>query len=332
MSMAARRITLSFPPPGYYNGWPNPFIMPVSRSRHEVLRARLSAFTRLRDKVESGDARAIHRTRVASRRLRELVPVLQLPADECRKLMRWLREATRELGALREPDVLAGLLEALQAELPRPAGRALAPVLSDVHAVRTELHVRAGKRKLGRRLARVAKRLEKAAAHLGAEGPRRDRRWAWAVEARVARRATAVAQAIGDAGAIYLPERLHDVRKTVKKLRYALELQHDLAPQASRSDLARLRRGQELLGTLHDRQMVIDRIRALQASVSEPGERRSRPELDAVLVSLEDDCRRLHGRYLRGRRDLLALCEGLTAWGAPARPGRKRSLRAASGG
>lgn len=310
---------------------PTAFIMPVSRSRHEVLRARLKAFTRLLDGVARGEARAIHRTRVASRRLRELVPVLQLPADECRKLMRRLRKATRELGTLREPDVLVGLLESLQAELPKGPGRALVPILNEVLAGRTALHVRAGTGKLGKHLARLAKRLEKAATRLGDE-PREDRRWVWAVEARIARRAAAVRQAIVEAGAVYLPERLHEVRKAVKKLRYALELQHDLAPQASRSDLVRLRRGQELLGTLHDRQMVIDRIRAQQASVGEASERRGLPELDAVLAVLEDDCRRLHGRYLRGRRDLLALCEALTARGAAAQPVRKRSLRAASGG
>ena len=45
--------------------------------------------------VEGGDVRALHRTRVASRRLREVLPVLQLDPDMAHKLGRRLRKITQ---------------------------------------------------------------------------------------------------------------------------------------------------------------------------------------------------------------------------------------------
>lgn len=303
--------------------------MSVSRSRYEVLRARLDAFTRALDKAKRGDARAIHRARVASRRLRELVPVLQLNADVSRRLLRSLREVTRELGTLREADVVLALIEGLQAEPGKSGNGGLSLVLDEVRTRRQDVQSRILKKAFGKRLTRVAKRLDKAAVGLEAHESRLTRRWIWAIDARVAHRAGALRGTIDEAGALYLPERLHEVRKAMKKLRYALELQHDVTPRYSRSELNRLRRGQELLGTLHDRQMVIDRIRTTQASAQGVGERHRRRELDAILVSLEDDCRRIHGRYLRGRRELLNLCGSLTSHTGSLHASTRRGLRSA---
>src|SRR4029077_17359467 len=50
--------------------------------------------------------RALHRARVASRRLRELVPVLQLDHASSKKLSRRLRKLTSHLGTVRELDVM----------------------------------------------------------------------------------------------------------------------------------------------------------------------------------------------------------------------------------
>src|SRR5205823_7631267 len=87
--------------------------MPASTNRYELLRKRLSVFTRMLHGLEQGDVRALHRTRVASRRLRELVPVLQLDRPLTRKLVRRLRRVTDRLGSVRELDVLLLLLDQL---------------------------------------------------------------------------------------------------------------------------------------------------------------------------------------------------------------------------
>src|SRR5438477_5064061 len=94
-------------------------IMPVSARRSDLLHKRLELFTRALHGIEDGHVRALHRTRVASRRLRELLPILQLEQSSTRKLIRRLRRITTRLGSARELDVLLMLLDEL-----RDAGRA----------------------------------------------------------------------------------------------------------------------------------------------------------------------------------------------------------------
>src|SRR5579864_5267900 len=77
-------------------------------------RKRLDAFTRELEDIEAGDVDALHHTRVASRRLRELLPLLELDRDVARTLARRLRKATRQLGIVRELDVLMLLIHELK--------------------------------------------------------------------------------------------------------------------------------------------------------------------------------------------------------------------------
>jgi len=65
--------------------------MPVSTTRSELLKKRLDGFTRALPGVEKGDVRALHQARVASRRLRELLPMLHLEPDTTRKISPRLR-------------------------------------------------------------------------------------------------------------------------------------------------------------------------------------------------------------------------------------------------
>jgi CHAD domain-containing protein len=132
------------------------------------------------------------------------------------------------------------------------------------------------------------------------------RSWRWALDARVANRARRLATAIEDAGAVYLHERLHAVRIAVKKLRYSLELAADAAGHSGGADLRVLRRNQDLLGRMHDVQVLLDRVRQTQASLTPPNLNVWR-DLNALMASLEDDCRRLHARYMHGREALAAV-------------------------
>ena len=75
--------------------------MPYAITRSELLKRRLDRFSRVLDGLESGEVRALHRARVASRRLRELVPMLQLDRTLSKKLSRRLRKATTRLGVVR---------------------------------------------------------------------------------------------------------------------------------------------------------------------------------------------------------------------------------------
>ena len=105
---------------------------------------------------------------------------------------------------------------------------------------------------------------------------------------------------------MYLPERLHDVRIALKKLRYAVELAAEAAARRGDADLPLLKRGQDLLGKLHDLQTLIEHVRQTQASLTPPSLSVWR-ELDLLVASLEDDCRRLHGRYMRLRDELTSV-------------------------
>jgi len=258
--------------------------------------------------VASGDVRAVHRARVATRRLRELVPVLQLAPDASRKLGKRLRDATRRLGTARELDVFEALLDELRESGRYPDG-ALQAVAADLRA-RRGVAGRVEGAVLVDKLRRLARKLDDVAGALEREGEGRPgaRGWHWALEARVARRASNLVNAIDAAGAVYLPERLHAVRIAVKKLRYGIELSADARHASAEQDLRALRRWQELLGRLHDLQVLIDRVRQLPTPPS-PLETTARHEQDALLAALERTCRHLHARYVRARPDMVALTD-----------------------
>ena len=292
--------------------------MAASTQRHALLRARLERFTRLLPGLAQGDVNALHRTRVASRRLRELLPILQLDHNTTDKLARRLRRITERLGMVRELDVLLILIDELH-ESRRQDRAALTRVRDQVANEQAHARERLFARKLPiDELERIARKLERSVETLrkGDEAkpatPSITRGWRWALDARIARRAETLRQAIDEAGAVYLPERLHTVRIAVKKLRYALEIAADVAGQRTTPELRVLTRAQTLLGRLHDLQVLMDRVRQVQASLTPPNIAVWR-ELDALTTMLENSCRRLHARYMRDRAALEALSERLAA-------------------
>jgi len=283
--------------------------MPVSTTRSELLRKRLDGFTHALHGVEQGDTRALHQARVASRRLRELIPVLQLESGTARKVGRRLRKVTTRLGTVRELDVLRLLIDELHVSRPSSSA-ALGRVGMTVSKARDEArkrllaHPPTGEiRRLARKLDRIAGDVEHAET---ASSKTAARSWRWAIDARAASRASRLATAMAAAGALYLPERLHAVRIAVKKLRYAVELWTEAASEPARADLRVLKRSQELLGRMRDLHVLVDRVRRTQASLTPPSVTVWR-DLDALMSSLEDDCRRLHARYMRTRDALSAV-------------------------
>jgi CHAD domain-containing protein len=249
-----------------------------------------------------GDPRSLHRARVASRRLRELVPVLPLTPGTARKLNRRLRKITARLGAVRELDVLLLLIDELR-ESRRRHSDALARVAVAVARDRDRSRGRRPKRVPVDDLRRMARKLGDLADDLEGASPRAAKATRWAVEARVARRAERLAEALRDASAVYLPERLHDVRIAVKKLRYSIELGRSVGTRTDPAALRALKRVQDALGRMRDMQVLIDRVRQVQATLTPPNVAVWR-SLDALVASLDDDCRRLHARFMRLRPEL----------------------------
>jgi CHAD domain-containing protein len=296
--------------------------MSVLPTRYVLLRARLERFSREMPGVETRDIRAVHRTRVASRRLRELLPVLQLDEGVVGKLSHQLRKVTRRLGGVREADVMLLLIAELH-ESGRFSEPALRLVRDAARAERDEARAEIPVKPTAA-FQRIVKKLDRAARKLeGPEDAQTRRAWRWALDARVSRRALALRDAIDKAGSVYLAERLHGTRIALKKLRYGLELDVEARGLKSTKELRTLKRMQEVLGRLHDRQILIDHVRSVQASLTPPSVSTWR-DLDTVLMSLEENCRRLHARYVRERRTLIDICDRLTRRSVPTKTGQRR--------
>jgi CHAD domain-containing protein len=285
--------------------------MAASTPRHELLRLRINRLRRALRGVADGDMDAVHRTRVAMRRLRELLPLLELNGETTQKLARRLRKTRRRLGIVRELDVLGHMVGELQRLGQYPA-RALDLMAQYIAAARQAAWRKTNAKRTAVEVRGVVRSLEHIRSDLETVDERGDRKrkWRWAIDARVARRAARLRDAVEAAGALYTVERLHGVRIALKKLRYGMELAAESSPGALRKDLRTLKRVQELLGRLHDLQVLVDRVRMLQASMTAPDVNDWR-DLDALLISLERTCRRLHARYVRDRAGVTAICQRL---------------------
>ncbi len=276
--------------------------------------------------MRHGNPDALHQTRVASRRLRELLPLLRLEADTTRALKRRLKRVTRELGSVRELDVLASMLEDLHSH-PQYSSFAVQHVAALVSTERAAAMDRLAARLPEDKLERIVRRLETVIRDRRkpgvTPGPRitaaRDV-WITAVEARVAFRAGRVRAAIDAAGGIFFPERLHRVRIGLKKLRYAVELLAEGRRRSMTADLNVLKTAQALLGRLRDLEVLIGRTHQTQASMQQPLNLAVWGELGALADAVEADCRRLHGRYMRARQKLITVADRLaTATGTGTR-------------
>ena len=290
-----------------------------------LVRQHLQALTRSLPGAQKGEAPVLHRARVATRRLRELLPVV-LPGSRGRKLERKVRRLTRAMGPVRELDVVMQILDELNAadDAPRAGIARLRQVIRQEHqklhtAMRHEV-ARIDIDKLRRRMT-AASRKERVRTRGRARAPRR----LASAHERAARRAIELRDAIENAGSIYLPDRLHEVRVAVKKLRYASEVETGLSGSRAVVALRKLKEAQDLLGRMHDLEVLIARVRAVQASRA-PNLRLS-SDLDRLVRRLETECRQLHGHYMTLRKGLLAICD--RAETSPAGPAKSRVSSAA---
>jgi CHAD domain-containing protein len=300
---------------------------------YAALHKRVDVFSHKSKRLYEGDVEALHRTRVASRRLRELLPVLRLDARTTRKLSRRLRTVTKRLGAVRDVDVLICLIEELHRDrrYPRNALQTVRLAVEEERkTAREQLDARLPPEKMQkvtRRLKRLAKQLEAddTSSHQ-ADGPRLRKTTLWALEARTTRRAARAAAAITAAGTVYAPAPLHQVRIALKKLRFAVELKAEASVQPATRDIAALKGAQDVLGRLHDRQVLIDRAREIQSSRLAPDPAAWR-DLGSLVRLLERDCRKLHARYVRTASNLIAIAEHAGGLKAAARLGRSEGRR-----
>ena len=87
--------------------------MNTHTSHDRLWQKRLDALSAVWPDFLGGETKALHKARVASRRIREALPVVaaSAPAGKVRKLKKRMRELTQFLGPIRELDVELDLLD-----------------------------------------------------------------------------------------------------------------------------------------------------------------------------------------------------------------------------
>jgi CHAD domain-containing protein len=298
----AQQVAYSTPMPSPANPTMNRTTPRVTRA---LLERRARALKRHLPAAIEGDGIGVHQARVASRRLREAVPVLaqDIKTGKAKKAERKIRRLTKALGAVRELDVTLTVLDELAAgdTLPRLGLEEVRTHVVEERELRRATMLRRLDKvkidKMDRRLASVAEALQVAETE----------HWRDALAARLSKRAKALSSAVAEAGQMYNPERLHQVRIAIKKLRYGLEVAAEGAVRAATPVVNRLKRTQDTLGRLHDLQVLESHVAAVQARPAE----RALPEdsLPAIARALENECRYLHGRYITSVPALAAATE-----------------------
>lgn len=263
----------------------------------------MNALTRALPGARQGDPLLVHQARVASRRLREALPLVA-SGSKGRKLERSARRLTRALGPVRELDVALEMLEGMTTGGEAPRG-AITRLQQVVREERQRMHAEMCSRVSRVDIEKLRRRAASAAAK-GSEGSRRDPKRVADAQLRAARRAVRLREAIESAAGLYLPDRLHEVRIAVKKLRYAMEVSRELSGSRALARIRTLKEAQDLLGHMHDHEVLIARVRGIQSST--PNLRLS-GDLDKLVRRLETEARQIHGQYVALRKKLLAIAD-----------------------
>lgn len=296
--------------------------MNTSTSRDRLWRKRLNELSAVWPDFVNGQTTGLHKTRVASRRIREALPIVgaTAPPEKVKKLSRKMRALTRSLGPIRELDVELNILED-KSKTDGVPGRVIEMVRREVasrrQALREELAENDGVpdlKKLLKKLERVAEKGARAKGR-GAKAHRLEAQWRGVLAARLIRRAKNLGAALDEAGPLYAPERLHHVRISTKKLRYALEIAADAGIRPATPLVRVLKRHQERLGHLHDLQVLLKHVRETEAA---PGVGSRVNDLTAYADSLDRECRRLHADFVEHRAELASVVKDVRHQVVPA--------------
>jgi hypothetical protein len=129
----------------------------------------------------------------------------------------------------------------------------------------------------------------------------------WAVEARLTHRAT-VLEARDDRGGRVISAGAAACRSyRDQETSICAGVAVEAAGTSSASDLRTLKRGQDILGGI-DVRKPSNRVGKIQASVDPPDLTLWR-NLDVLTMALENDCRRLHARFMRHQAAVRVVCD-----------------------
>lgn len=272
----------------------------------DAMTEQVQRFARALSLAQRGEPTGVHQARVASRRIREILPIVETwefvdeeSAARPRRRRKDVRRVAAALGDVRELDVtLRVLAEAAARHEWQPD--VVAAVSEGLSSDRTS------------RLVDLKDALE----HVGARTFVRDLRRAAegrppkgvvlevAMRMRRQARASELAATLRALGTLYVPDRLHAVRLAAKKLRYSLETQRAVKRAAVAREIRVLTGIQEELGYLHDLQVLQDRLRSVARQAH-------RAELRRMNADIERECRALHARIITRAQAWLKMADRL---------------------
>ena len=303
--------------------------MTVSQPLRRPVERLLRALSKHLPRAIQGEVEPLHQARVTTRRLREILPLCacEVPRGLANRALRRVRRVGRALGDVREIDVSIDVVkEIIHARtVDETAGRRLQQHLKDDREERRERMLdrlsSVNSRKLERDLADVARVLGMRQQTDG---------WAKKLAVRVERRSERVRRAVAEAGALYISDRVHRVRIETKKLRYALELAGETGEARTREVVRELKEIQDVLGRLHDLEVLGRMIQDLTIPAPDVGDPSENAALEMLRLALDGECRNLHSQYVGKRESLLRICQDVVAsavriWtergGTPSGPG-----------
>jgi len=283
-------------------------LQPLGRPFERLIRALHKHLPR----AVEGDVEPLHQGRVATRRLREILPLCacEVPRGLAKRAQRRVGRVGSALGGVREVDVSIGVVDEIikAGRVDVVAARWLRQYLKDEREERRERMLdrlsSINVPKLERDLADVARVL----------GMRQQTdRWAQMLAVRIEQRSKTIQRAVGEAGALYVSDRVHRVRIAAKKLRYALELAADTGEARTRTAVRKLKEIQDVLGRLHDLEVLGDLIQDLTMPASDADaaddDSPVNAELKALRLTLDGECLGLHSQYVGQRESLLRICQ-----------------------
>jgi len=246
--------------------------------------------------VRDGGIEAIHDARVVARRLRAALDIVgqnHAPPrfDEASDVV---RRVGRALGRARDVDVSLELLEDLERRA-TPGAHAIAICRLELMRSRGTKRRRMVKKIDALRVDRLPSLVSGFVPKVGS-----------VIAVRARERARELVDLIEHASGVYFPRRAHAARIGIKRLRYLLEFANGDDPE----DVKVLRKSQQILGDIQDRQVLHDLV-AAQRGDNSTADR----DLEALLGMLEAESSALYDRFLEHRQDLRLLCEHVIAEG-----------------
>jgi CHAD domain-containing protein len=306
------------------------------------LSKRRSALAKHLPQALTGDSHSVHQARVASRRLRETLPVVGADLDGgkaakgAKKVRRRMRRLTRVLGPVRELEVTLGMVAPPEADGDRekdPTARGREHVAAmlrrDLEKARERLTTEIDASKVedwlgrmeaieqaidpddapavsvaGGAAASAAKRAAPArkSAASATKKAAPSVKWRSELAERLETRAANLMKALDEVGVLFDSERLHQVRIALKRLRYAMELAGELRVASTSAAVRDLKAVQDTLGTLHDHDVLMEYT---ASAAAQPGlTRPTRASLTALNSSFDRVRHELHAQFLAARPSL----------------------------